>query len=201
MAKKPTKRRKAQPPMPAPPSLPQQAPWSRELPATWVRLHDDPWWNADAVDLSALPPATSGDVATLPKEVWQIITSVIGQVVADQQKKQRAVIDSRNPFVRAAAAGFLAALHRYRAQLEKVPELHNWYGKRKAGGDKGRQGSSRRADDLAQRIRDIWAAMEAAGETPTNASVAAAIQKQCGRGSVSTVIRAFRDKPAKRTNR
>ena len=43
--------------------------------------------------------------------------------------------------------------------------------------------------------------MEKAGETPTNASVAAAIQKECGRGSVSTVIRAFRDKPAKKTNR
>jgi hypothetical protein len=201
MAKKPTKRRKAQPPMPAPPALPQQAALSRELPATWVRLHDDPWWNADAVDLSALPAATSGDVATLPQEVWHIITSVIRQVVADQPKKQRAVIDSRNPVVRAAAAGFLAALHRYRDQLAKVPELHSLYARRKEGGDKGRAVSSLKKDDLAQRIRDIWAAMEAAGETPTNASVAAAIQKECGRGSVSTVIRAFRDKPAKKTNR
>ena len=102
--------------------------------------------------------------------------------------------------------GVEMALYRYADQVKRVPELATWRQRRKHGGDKGREGSTHRANELAQRIRDKWAAMEAAGENPTNASVAAAIKKECGRGSIRTVQRAFTEPgkkttPAKRTKR
>jgi hypothetical protein len=116
-----------------------------------------------------------------------------------------------NEFIRdlveeAIEDGFRLALVRYATQLKHVPELAAWRKKRKQGGDRGREGSTRKKVDLAQRIRDKWAAMEAAGENPTNASVSAAIKQECGRGSIRTVQRAFAEPakkttPAKRTKR
>jgi hypothetical protein len=88
------------------------------------------------------------------------------------------------------------ALERYEEELRHVPELAAWHHKRAAGGDKGRESQSAAREQLAQRIRDTWAAMESAGEKPTNAAVAAA----CGCG-VSTVIRAFKSSPVKRAKR
>jgi hypothetical protein len=103
-------------------------------------------------------------------------------------------------------AGFVEAVMMHRRELMAAGDLAHLKRKRKDGGDKGRDGGTRRKDHLAQRIRNKWAEMEAAGEIVTNATVAAAIKKECGRGSVRTVQRAFatddrKAKAAKRTKR
>lgn len=89
-------------------------------------------------------------------------------------------------------AGVEFSLKRYADELKHVPELAAWHNKRAAGGDKGRATLSAAKERRAQSIRNMWAAMESAGEKPTNATVAAACK--CG---VSTVIRAFRNGSAK----
>lgn len=96
----------------------------------------------------------------------------------------------------AVELGFRRAIERYADQLRGVPELAAWQRQRTDGGDRGRVTLSQKAKQRAQLIRDTWATMEAAGQRPTNQSVAAAVG--CG---VSTVIRAFKSKPAKRTKR
>lgn len=96
----------------------------------------------------------------------------------------------------AVELGFRRAIERYADQLRGVPELAAWQRQRTAGGDRGRATLSQKAKQRAKLIRDTWATMEAAGQKPTNQSVAAAVG--CG---VSTVIRAFKSKPAKRTKR
>jgi hypothetical protein len=169
-------------------------------PATYTLLKDDPSWTADAVNLDGLPPVVAGNVSALPGEIWHIVTSAVFGIGIDSSSRGKAkrgrVIDSTNPMVRAAAAGFLAALHRYRPQLAQVPELQRWYAKRAAGGDRGRESSSQRKQDRDQLIRDTWAAMEANGQRPTNPAVAA--QFGC---SISTVIRAFKSTPDKQPAR
>lgn len=95
-------------------------------------------------------------------------------------------------------AGFLEAVLMHRRELMATGDWIEWNQKKEGGGDKGREGGTRKRVALAQRIRDKWAAMEAAGENPTNATVAAAIKQEYGRGSVRTVQRAFRE-PAKTT--
>jgi hypothetical protein len=87
----------------------------------------------------------------------------------------------------AAEAGFAMALYRYAQELKRVPELTDWQSKRDAGLNKGRHGSIEKSRQRAQRIRDAWHDMEAAGEKPTNEKVASVVG--C---SVSTVVRAFR---------
>jgi hypothetical protein len=96
----------------------------------------------------------------------------------------------------AATQGFSMALYRYAEQLKNVPELATWRRKRDDGGDRGRSTQTRRREQRYAKIRETWAAMEAAGQQPTNQRVAAAVG--CG---VSTVIRAFKNKPAKRSKR
>jgi hypothetical protein len=96
----------------------------------------------------------------------------------------------------AMANGFLIALLRYADQLKAVPELAKWHKERDEAGDRGRETATRRKHERFQRIRDMWAAMEAAGLKPTSHSVAAAID--C---SPSTVNRAFKPEPTKRTKR
>jgi transcriptional regulator GlxA family with amidase domain len=90
----------------------------------------------------------------------------------------------------AAEAGFRLALERYAKQLKAVPELAAWHRKREAGRTKGHESQSRAREELAARIRTTWASMEAAGDNPTNDTVAAA----CG-CSRRTVQRAFKQKP------
>ena len=92
--------------------------------------------------------------------------------------------------------GFDFALTRYAEQIKHVPELAEWHRKRADGGEVGRRTSTSRSEEKAQRIRDTWAALEADGKKVTNDIVASA----CG-CSLSTVIRAFKTKPAKPTKR
>ncbi len=97
--------------------------------------------------------------------------------------------------------GFDFALTRYAEQIKHVPELAAWHKKRANGGDTGRAESSRRADDLAHRIRAKWAEIEAAGEKATNDTVAAAMRQDGHKCSRSTVIRAFKRQPVKPSKR
>lgn len=86
--------------------------------------------------------------------------------------------------------GFVLAMARYSRELKANAKALEIIEARRRGVDNGHAAASRRRQTQAEKIRDTWAAMEAAGETVTNAKVAAAVK--C---SVSTVIRAFRDQP------
>ena len=180
----------------------------RDYPEPAARSDDD-------VDADVMR-AASGTAITLPGEIIDAVRATAKRVTGavsftawdifkDYDRRQRisSAVKDENEFIkalvmRAAEEGFRLALARYASQLKHVPELVAWRKERKQGGDKGRQGGTRNKVDLAQRIRDKWAAMEAAGENPTNASVAAAIKQEYGRGSIRTVQRAFCE-PAKTT--
>lgn len=97
---------------------------------------------------------------------------------------------------RAVHEGYLAALIDYSADIQEGDEAAALYDKRDTGVHRGHATQARIASEKAQAIRDKWAEMEAAGLKPTNAKVAQA----CG-CSVSTVIRAFKSRQAKRTKR
>lgn len=107
----------------------------------------------------------------------------------------------------ATQMGFAMALYRYADELKRVPELKKWHSRRDDGINKGHATQSQARENRYQRIRDKWAAMEKAGERPTNETVAAAIrqdgEQKC---SARTVQRAFatlttKAKPAKRKKR
>jgi hypothetical protein len=93
-------------------------------------------------------------------------------------------------------AGFLEAVRMHRRELLSVGDLIERRQSHDAAGDKGRDTLTRKKEDRFARIRAKWAEMEAAGEQPTNESVARACDV-----SRSTVIRAFKSKPARRTKR
>jgi hypothetical protein len=187
-----------------------------DFPEPAVRSDDD-------VDADVMR-AASAAVNTLPREIMDAVRSTARRVVHyigptewdsfkgyGPRKQLSGEVKDENEFItdlvmQAAEDGFRLALARYAPQLKHVPELAAWRQERKKGGDKGREGGTRKRVDLAQRIRDKWAAMEAAGENPTNASVAAAIKQEYGRGSVRTVQRAFAERaetttPVKRMKR
>jgi hypothetical protein len=169
----------------------------------------------DDVDADVMR-AASGTAMTLPGEIIDAVRATAKRVTGavsitawdifkhyDWQQQISSAVKDENEFIkalvmRAAEEGFRLALARYASQLKRVPELAAWRKERKQGGDKGREGATRKKVDLAQRIRDKWAAMTAAGENPTNATVAAAIKQEYGRGSIRTVQRAFCE-PAKTT--
>jgi hypothetical protein len=169
----------------------------------------------DDVDADVMR-AASGTAIRLPGEIIHAVTDAAKRVRGEpgptawdmfkgygSRQQLSSVVKDENEFItdlvmRAAEQGFRLALARYASQLKRVPELAAWRKERKQGGDKGREGATRKKVDLAQRIRDKWAAMTAAGENPTNATVAAAIKQEYGRGSIRTVQRAFCE-PAKTT--
>jgi len=93
-------------------------------------------------------------------------------------------------------AGFVEAVRMHECELLSVGDLIERRQSHDAAGDKGRDTLTRKKEDRFARIRAKWAEMEAAGEEPTNESVARA----CG-VSRSTVIRAFKSKPTHRPKR
>jgi len=101
--------------------------------------------------------------------------------------------------------GYSAAVSDYSADIQQSHEASVEYDNREQGGNKGREQQSQASEARHQLIRDKWASMEAAGEKVTNETVAAAIKADGVRCSRSTVIRAFKTKPAtpaaKRTRR
>lgn len=96
----------------------------------------------------------------------------------------------------AAEMGFFMAVIRYRKWLVGNREVEQILHGRDAGQRKGHATQSQARENKYQRIRETWAAMEAAGEKVTNDTVAEAVG--CSR---STVIRAFKSKPTRRTKR
>jgi AraC-like DNA-binding protein len=108
-------------------------------------------------------------------------------VLCDLDRNQR--LEFAGIVLHAASSGFAMALYRYADALRDIPELSAWRHKRKRGGDIGRKILTQRKVEMAERIRTTWANMEAAGDNPTNDTVAAA----CG-CSRRTVQRAFKQK-------
>lgn len=104
----------------------------------------------------------------------------------------------------AVEMGFAMALYRFADRLQGESELAEWQNE---GQRKGHKTQSQACEARYQRIRDKWAAMEAAGARVTNETVAAAVredgEKKC---SARTVQRAFQavaksSQPAKRSKR
>jgi hypothetical protein len=102
----------------------------------------------------------------------------------------------RNCVLGACEQGFVLAVYRYAKHLHSSTEAMSFINARTAGIDKGHDTQAKRARELKQRIREKWAAMEAAGEKVTNDTVAAAIRADGVQCSRSTVIRAFKEKPS-----
>lgn len=118
-----------------------------------------------------------------PDEAQQLIEELIPLPPAGMARQLNA--DLR----KAVKAGFVLALGMYSRELKQNAEALAIIEARRRGADNGHASASRRREDQACRIRETWAKLEAVGQKPTNASVAAAVN--C---SVSTVIRAFRDR-------
>ena len=119
-----------------------------------------------------------------PADVEQMIEELIPLPAAGELRKLNANLRQ------AVKAGFVLALARYSRELSQNAEALAMIQARQRGGKNGRAAASRRRQSQAEKIRGMWLAMEAAGDMPTNAKVAAAAK--C---SVSTVIRAFKDEP------
>jgi hypothetical protein len=179
---------------------------------TWCEV-DPPRAQID-VDADAVHAAT-GRTSELPNELRQVIRHTASRLfgvgltawdhfcgrtdakAAFRDAAARDENDFLEDLVRDAVdVGFRLAIQRYAAQLQGIPELAHLKAKRRQGGDIGRARSTDNKEARYARIRTTWAAMEAAGQTPTNQAVAQAVG--CG---VSTVIRAFKSKPAKRSKR
>jgi DNA invertase Pin-like site-specific DNA recombinase len=122
--------------------------------------------------------------SVFPTDVEQMIEELIPLPAAGKLRELNANLRQ------AVKAGFVMAMARYSRELRQNAKALSIIEARHRGTRNGHAAASRRRQTQAEKIRGIWAAMEAAGETPTNAKVASAAK--C---SVSTVIRAFRDKP------
>lgn len=155
------------------------------------------FWPKDAAEIvEANAALVAGDILTRPEEYgFKSLRKGRGKTCV------MAVDDLSAALRHVFHAGFVEAVLMHRRELMAAGDWVEWKQKQSGGGNKGRKKASSRSADLAKVIRDTWAAMEAAGENPTNVTVAAAVKRQCGRGSVSTVIRAFRHKPTTRTAR
>lgn len=90
----------------------------------------------------------------------------------------------------AAKVGFLIALNRYSTELQAVPELATWHGKRKAGVIKGHETQTRKKSERHARIES----MLAQGIEPKEI----ARQEKC---SIATVYRALTPATSKPTKR
>jgi hypothetical protein len=127
-----------------------------------------------------------------PPDVRQLIEEMTPMPPDAGPRAKAMILDLR----KAIEAGFILAVSRYNKELKSNAEAMRLVSARKTGAANGRRRSSQRREELAERIRATWVEMDAAGKMPTNAKVAAACE--CG---ISTVIRAFKSKPAKRTKR
>lgn len=87
----------------------------------------------------------------------------------------------------AVREGYAAAMIDHAGDILEADDAESLYDRREQGSKRGHRSQAQRSAELSHRIREKWAAMEAAGEKVTNDTVAAAMG--CSR---STVIRAFR---------
>jgi hypothetical protein len=209
-------------------SKPKKHPADRESQLRF--FPNDPPRSADSIDADVVSAATVGPHARLPPEINKTLRVAADEVSGknagysewdsyldrtaswevtatasdlEQQKDDNKFIAD---LVRQAAeAGFWVAIKRYAEHLRSSAEAMAFINARTAGIDKGHATQAKRSSELHCRIREKWAAMEAAGEKVTNDTVAAAIRADGVQCSRSTVIRAFKEKPstalAKRTRR
>jgi hypothetical protein len=159
--------------------------------------------NDHAAHVAAIEAACKGMVGQLPSAVRKQLAATFDELIpaVDTLTHEGKPLPEFPKLVvrqiRAAAeAGFFMAVVRYREWLVGNREVDSILRAREDGLRKGHAEQKRRSDERAKRIRDTWAAMEAAGERVTNGTVAA----RCGCG-VRTVIRAFSSKPNKRPAR
>ena len=182
---------------------------------------DDPPRAAGVIDADVVNAATVGPPAQLPPEINQTLRIAADRVSGkgagysewdsyrDHTARWEVTASASdigqhrkdNEFItdlvrQAAEAGFWVAIKRYAEHLRGSAEAMAFINARTAGIDKGHDTQAKRARELKQRIREKWAAMEAAGEKVTNDTVAAAIRSDGVQCSRSTVIRAFKDKPS-----
>jgi len=182
---------------------------------------DDPPRPADIIDADVVDAAALGPHAKLPPEInktlriaadevsgknamyseWDSYRDCTGmwEVTATASDKGQQRDD--NEFIadlvrQATEAGFWVAIQRYAKHLSRSREAMTLINARTAALDKGHDTQAKRSSELHRRIRDKWAAMEAAGEKVTNDTVAAAIRADGVQCSRSTVIRAFKEKPS-----
>lgn len=133
--------------------------------------------------LKDLPQAIRKDTAAAAEDLARVMIQNLQElhdVSVDQRTGVRVVANL------AVELGFAMALYRFADALQGESELAQW---RAAGQRKGHESQSRGRKERAEQIRSKWREIEAAGGSPTNESVAMAMK--C---SVSTVIRAFREK-------
>jgi len=159
-----------------------------------------------AAELKASRRLTSDQTQSLMATVVpQDIVWLIDELLPVPPKASTVLVELVDSLRNAARAGFVIAVARYGKELRANKEAMGIINGRTAGIDKGHDTQAKRARELKQRIREKWAAMEAAGEKVTNDTVAAAIRADGVQCSRSTVIRAFKEKPstapAKRTPR
>jgi DNA invertase Pin-like site-specific DNA recombinase len=128
--------------------------------------------------------------SVFPPDIEQLINELISLPASGIARERNAIMRQ------AVKAGFVLAMARYSRELKMNAEALALINARQQGGAIGREAATRKKEQRYAKIRERWAAMEAAGQTPTNQAVAQAVG--CG---VSTVIRAFKSKPAKRPKR
>ena len=150
-----------------------------------------------AAELKASRRVTSDQMDAVMKNVVpQDVMWMIEELLPVPCNASTAVVETVDNLRKAARAGFVIAVARYGKELRANKEAMGIISGRTAGIDKGHDTQARRARELKQRIREKWAAMEAAGEKVTNDAVAAAIRADGVQCSRSTVIRAFKEKPS-----
>lgn len=176
---------------------------------------------ADAVDADVVNAASNGRHALLPPEINETLRTAADRLsgadvgwsewdaycdrtarweataTASDREQQREDNEFIKGLVRSAVEeGFWLALQRYATHLRGSAEATAFIEGRKAGLQKGHDSQAKRSAELHRRIRDKWAAMEAAGEKVTNETVAAAMRADGVHCSRSTVIRAFKPRPS-----
>lgn len=173
-----------------PPDQRSYAPWLQASRPD-VDVHRDVLQRIGGGRFSAWPAEIEAMLAGLSESVVEVYwpRCASGRRMLDKQAAQALVLC-------AVREGYSAAMLDHSGDIVEADEAETLYQSRGQGVTLGHQIQSQLSDDRAQRIRDTWAAMEAAGQKVTNDTVAAAVG--CSR---STVIRAFKSKPTRRAKR
>jgi hypothetical protein len=144
---------------------------------------------------------TPGRKRMLDAHAATILTPDVLQLIEEMAPLANDATDSERDFVhvvrQSMKVGFVLAAVRYNRELKCNAESLRILISRAAGADLGRETSSRLRDAKYQKIREKWAAMEAAGIKVTNEVLVAAMRQDGVKVSIRTVQRAFESKPAK----
>jgi hypothetical protein len=139
----------------------------------------------------------------LDAHVQTVLTPDVLQLIEEMAPLANDATESEREFnhvVRQSMkVGFVLAVVRYNRELKCNAEALRILTSRAAGAESGRETSSRLRDAKYQKIREKWAAMEAAGIKVTNEVLVAAMRQDGVKVSIRTVQRAFESKAVKRT--